>query len=125
MKLVVFNWRFSARGLFSPRSLPSLIFFLALAIWLTTAPDSRAAIRDGGIDPANLGKGDWIYSMTDATNKVGGHVSSVTNENSLMLYYKSVGVRYMMVKAAANDQLFNGCYGFPQFTKNLCNIAHS
>jgi alpha-tubulin suppressor-like RCC1 family protein len=82
-------------------------------------------LRDGGIDPSNMGKGDWVYSMTDATNRLGGHVSSVTNENSLMLYYKSQGIRYMILKSATSDQLFNGCYSFPQFTTNLVNIAHA
>ncbi|MGI8967043.1 MAG: hypothetical protein ACR2H1_13285, partial [Limisphaerales bacterium] len=84
-------------------------------------PRADAVIRDGGIDPANLGKGDWVYSMTDATNKLGGHVNSVTNENSLMVYYKSQGIRYIIVKAATSDQLFNGCYAGPQFTSNLVN----
>ena len=76
-----------------------------------------AVIRDGGIDPANLGKGDWIYSMRDATNRIGGHIAAVTNEASLMLYYKSIGVRYMIVKAATSDALYNGCYAGPQFTR--------
>ena len=71
-------------------------------------------IRDGGIDPANLGKGDWIYYTSSATNHLGGNVMSVTNENSLMLFYKSVGVRYIMVKAATSNYLFNGSYSFPQ-----------
>ena len=82
-------------------------------------------IRDGGIDPWNLGKGDWLYSVADATNKLGNHVSSVTNENSLMLFYKSQGIRYMIVKAATSDFLFKGCYNFPQFNSNLVNIAHA
>src|SRR5689334_10839745 len=82
-------------------------------------------IRVGGIDPWNLGKGDWVYSMTDATNQVGGHISSVTNENSLMLFYKSQGIRYFIVKAGTGATLFNGCYSFPQFTSALCNIAHT
>lgn len=84
-----------------------------------------AQIRDGGIDPWNLGKGDWIYSIADATNKLGGHVASVTNENSLTLFYKSQGVRYMVVKAGTGATLFNGCYGFPQFNANLVDIAHA
>jgi hypothetical protein len=84
-----------------------------------------AAIRDGGIDPANLGKGDWIYSMTDATNRLGGHINGVTNETSLMLFYKSQGIRYFIVKAATSDVLFNGCYGSPQFTSALVDIAHA
>src|ERR1051325_5796548 len=86
---------------------------------------SFAQIRDGGIDPKNLGKGDWVYSMTDATNKLGGHISSVTNENSLMLFYKSQGIHYMIVKIGTGATLFNGCYGFPQLTTYLINTAHA
>jgi Fibronectin type III domain len=95
-----------------------------LALLLAARP-AVGVIRDGGIDPANLGKGDWVYSMTDATNKLGNHISSVTNENSLMLYYKSQGIRYMIVKAGTGTNLFNGCYAFPQFTTALVNIAHA
>ncbi|WP_040549327.1 hypothetical protein [Pedosphaera parvula] len=83
-----------------------------------------AVIRDGGIDPANLGKGEWIYYMSSNTNMLGGSVSAVTNEVSLMKYFKSQGIRYIIVKAASNDQLFNGGYDFPQFNRSLCNIAH-
>ncbi len=100
--------------------------WIGLAGCVLAATAGRAApIRDGGIDPANLGKGDWIYFMQDATNKLGGNVASVTNENSLMLFYKSQGIRYFIVKAATSDYLFNGTYAFPQFTANLVNIAHS
>ena len=45
-----------------------------------------AVIRDGGIDPTNLGKGEWLYYMSSATNQLGGYVPSVTDENSLMQY---------------------------------------
>jgi uncharacterized repeat protein (TIGR02543 family) len=107
---------------FACRGLPVMAAILLIQI---TALHLPAQIRDGDIDPWNLGKGDWIYSMTDATNKLGNHVSSVTNENSLMLFYKSQGIRYFIVKAATSDQLFNGCYSFPQFTANLVNIAHA
>src|SRR5438477_8756336 len=106
-----------------PRSLLVHWLFFFLSFFL--CKNGLAVVRDGNIDPANLGKGDWIYSMTDATNKLGGHVSSVTNETSLMLFYKSQGIRYMIVKAATSDRLFNGCYSLPQFTSNLVSIAHS
>ena len=89
------------------------------------ASPASAQVRDGGIDPWNLGKGDWIYYMSMATNQLGGNVSTVTNENSLMLFYKSVGVRYIIVKAATSDALFNGSYSFPQFTRRLVDIAHT
>ena len=90
-----------------------------------TMPVRAAIIRDGGIDPANLGKGVWIYSMKDATNKLGGHIPSVTNVNSLMAYYKSVGLRYCIIKAGTGDQLFGDCYPGPQFTSNLVATAHT
>src|ERR1017187_9795836 len=82
---------------------------------------ARAQFRDGGIDPKNLGKGVWIYSMMDATNKLGGLVASVTNVNSLMQFYKNVGIRYFIVKAATSDKLFGNCYAGPQFTSNIVN----
>ena len=77
----------------------------ALLTFGLTALSLPGQIRDGGIDPWNLGKGDWIYYMSMATNRLGGNVSSVTNETSLMLFYKSVGVRYIIVKAATSDLL--------------------
>ena len=86
---------------------------------------AQAQVRDGGIDPNNLGKGVWIYSLMDATNKLGGHISSVTNLNSLMQFYRSVGIRYCLVKAGTSDQLFADCYAGAQFTSNVVNTAHS
>ena len=97
----------------------------ALVSLMTLAWGAPAQIRDGGIDPKNLGKGVWIYSMMDATNKVGGHVASVTNINSLMQFYRATGLRYCIVKAATGDKLFGDCYAGPQFTSNLVNTAHS
>src|SRR6476646_10212671 len=70
-----------------------LLAFLFQAMAISLA---FAQIRDGGIDPWNLGKGDWIYFMSQATNKLGNNISSVTNENSLMLFYKSQGIRYVI-----------------------------
>jgi hypothetical protein len=42
------------------------------------------AIFDNGVDPANLGRGDWIYKLEKATNQLNGLVPSVTNISSLM-----------------------------------------
>ncbi len=98
---------------------------VALGALLLVCSSGSAQIRDGGIDPWNLGKGEWLYYMSSATNRLGGNVASVTNENSLMLFLKSQGIRYVIVKAATSDQLFNGSYNFPQFTSNLVNIAHA
>lgn len=90
-----------------------------------SAITGNGQIRDGGIDPWNLGKGCWVYSMKDATNKLGGHIAAVTNETSLMRFYQSQGVRYFIVKAATNDKLFGDCYAGPQFTSNLVATAHA
>jgi hypothetical protein len=105
-----------------PRLRPLRAALLTSALLATTA---LAQIRDGGIDPWNLGKGDWVYYMSMATNKLGGNIPAVTNETSLMLWYKSQGIRYFIVKAATSDYLFKGSYSFPQFTSNLVNIAHA
>src|SRR5512142_1035339 len=49
---------------------PILMLAMLLAFVLT----GGAAIRDGGIDPANLGKGDWVYYVSDCRNQLGGNV---------------------------------------------------
>ena len=30
---------------------------------------ARAVVRDGGIETTNLGKGDWIYILSNAQNQ--------------------------------------------------------
>jgi hypothetical protein len=101
-------------------------FFLPLLAWIfSCAVVPAAPIRDGGIDPANLGKGAWIYAMKDATNKLGGHITAVTNINSLMAYYKSAGLRYCIIKSATSDKLFGDCTTGGQLTSNLVSLAHS
>jgi hypothetical protein len=97
-----------------------------LLAMLAPANPARAVIRDGGIDPANLGKGVWIYYVRDATNRLGGHVSSVTNADSLMQFFKSAGLRYCIVKMGTSDKFFpgpasNNC----QLTTNLVAAAHA
>ena len=80
---ILVPWRYRARW--------SVMWLL---VGLAFAGSAPAAIRDGGIDPANLGKGEWLYYMNSATNRLGGYVSAVTNETSLMRYFKSQGVRF-------------------------------
>lgn len=94
---------------------------LALAICV---PSLQAKIFDGGVDSANLGKGDWIYFISQATNRLGGNVSSVTNIPSLMQYKKSKGIDYILVKMGTGSTNFNGGGPGPQFNKNLIDEAH-
>src|SRR5882757_3513724 len=99
--------------MFIPRFIPKC--GLTLLILISLVRPASAVIRDGGVDPSNLGQGGWLYIMKDATNKLGGHIASVTNENSLFAYMKSVGYNYVIVKAATSNTLWFGSYTFPQF----------
>ena len=75
-----------------------------LFLFSTAITPVFAVIRDGGVDPSNLGQGGWLYIMGDATNKLGGNVASVTNENSLFAYMKGIGFNYVIVKAGTGEQ---------------------
>lgn len=79
---------------------------------------------DNGVDPANLGKGDWIYILGHAINRLGGGTPSVTNLSSLMIYEKNQGMRYLIIKAGDGDQLFPSAIN-PQFTSNVVSAAHA
>ena len=105
--------------------LGQLLFVLALAGFTASADGQSFPIRDGGINPANLGKGDWIYFVSAATNKLGGAAPSVVNIPTLMSYYKSKGLQYIIVKAGTGSTNFNGSGGSPQVNSNLIYHAHA
>jgi Purple acid Phosphatase, N-terminal domain len=84
-----------------------------------------ATLRDGGIDPANLGKGDWIYQMDQAVAQCNGHVPSVKDVPSLMIYLKNQGMRYIIVKAGTGASRFSTPGFNPQFSSNLVSAAHA
>src|ERR1051325_4517081 len=100
--------------------LPSPLVPLAalLAVNLALAP-AAGHIRDGGIVPWNLGKGDWIYIMGNAPSQYGGSLAS------LMAYEKNQGMSYLIIKAGTGDQLYNGTGGSPQFTTAVVNAGHA
>ncbi|TAL00744.1 MAG: hypothetical protein EPO07_09285 [Verrucomicrobia bacterium] len=102
-----------------------ILFLVVLAAAALHPGKATAQVRDGGVDPRHLGKGDWIYGLGDATNRLGGNVASVTNETSLLRYYTNQGINFLVVKAARSDQLFNGTYPRPQFTSNLVELTHN
>jgi hypothetical protein len=89
------------------------------------AASASAAVFDGGVDSANLGKGDWIYFVSAATNQLGGNVPAVTNIASLMSYEKSQGIEYIIVKCGTGSTNFNGGGASPQFNSNLVYRAHA
>jgi hypothetical protein len=85
---------------------------------------AEGAIRDGGIDPSNLGKGDWIYILPNAINHMGGNVPSVTDLNSMMIFLKNQGLRYIIIKAATGPTLYPSDAS-PQFTADVVNAGHA
>ena len=102
-----------------------LWFVLVLTGIAGSALGQSFPIRDGGINPANLGKGDWIYFVSAATNKLGGAAPSVVNIPTLMSFYKSQGLQYIIVKAGTGSTNFNGSGSSPQFNSNLVYQAHA
>ena len=101
-----------------------LLFVLALLFRLC-ATGAETPIRDGGINPANLGKGDWIWYVSWATNQLGGAAPGVVNLPTLMSYYKAQGLQYIVVKAGTGSTNFNGGGSGPQFNSNLVHHAHA
>ncbi len=91
---------------------------------LAFAPVGHAVIRDGGIDPSNLGRGSWIYIMPNALNQLGGNVPSVTNLTSLMTFMKNQGLQYVIIKAAQEDTVFK-VGGATNFTTEIVNAGHA
>ena len=66
------------------KCLPWHSFLIALA--LATSGRLTAKVFDGGVDPNNLGKGEWIYVLSDYFS---GYAPGVTNVPSLMTYCAS------------------------------------
>jgi hypothetical protein len=85
---------------------------------------SFAQLRDGGIDPKNLGKGDWIYILSSAVNQMGGNVPGVTNLASLMAYQKNQGMQYLIIKAADGHTHFPS-EANPQFSAAVVDAGHA
>lgn len=85
---------------------------------------SQAQIRDGGIDPKNLGKGEWIYILGNAVNHLGGVEPAVTNLASLMAFQKNQGMQYLIIKAGDGAVKFPTDSN-PQFTIDVVNAGHA
>src|SRR5688572_18891155 len=85
--------------------------------------NAKAKVMENGVDPENLGKGDWIYFLSDAVKQLGGNVPAVTNLTSLMEYYKEVGMSFVAIKAGTGGKEFPT--GNPQFTPEFIEAAHA
>ena len=73
---------------------------------------------DNGVDPANLGKGDWLWQLPTCENQLGGYVSSVTNLQSLIQWETNHGMQWITVKCGDGGSIWS------QFDANLVATAH-
>ena len=88
-----------------------------------TPPASQpASLLDNGVDPANLGKGDWIWQMSACTN--GSTIPGVNSAQTLINYEKSQGMQWITVKCGDGGGLYPSASS-PQFTADLVTRAHN
>ena len=95
------------------------------------ARSARAEIFDGGVNSANLGKGEWIYVLANAVNHLADstcptcRVAEVTDVSSMMAYFKTnLSLQYVVVKAGDGGTPYPSSSN-PQFTTNLVSAAHA
>ncbi|MDB6059244.1 MAG: Endoglucanase, partial [Verrucomicrobiales bacterium] len=79
---------------------------------------------DGGIDPSDLGKGEWLWQISNCTNKMKGQEPSVVNIPTMMDFLSAKGFRFIIVKAGTGSTNFPSA-GNRQFNTNLVNAAHA
>lgn len=78
-------------------------------------PQSLPALPlDGGVDPANLGKGDWLWQIPSCLNALG--VGSV---QGLIDYEKNRGMKWITVKCGDGGNIWS------QFNADLVTRAHA
>ncbi len=84
----------------------------------------QAGVLDGGVDPANLGKGEWLWQLSNCTNKMKNQVPSVVNIPTMMNFLKGKGIQFIIVKAGSGSTNFPSASN-RQFNTNLVNAAHA
>lgn len=97
---------------------------LALIFAFLSFSDLQARMMDNGVDPANLGKGEWIYILPDAIDGMNGRVPSINSIPTMMTYLTNQGVHHIIVKAGTGSEEFPSASN-PQFTASLVNAAHA
>ncbi|HWN94586.1 MAG TPA: immunoglobulin domain-containing protein [Methylomirabilota bacterium] len=75
---------------------------------------TASSLLDGGIDPANLGKGDWIWQIPSCLNALG-----LANVQQLIDYEKNRGMKWITVKCGDSGNIWS------QFDTNLIMRAHA
>lgn len=89
-----------------------LALLLAAGLWGAVAP--AAAALDNGIDPYNLGKGDWIWVVSTSESAVGA-----SNLQGLIDYEKNKGMQWLTVKCGDGGSIYS------QFSSDLVTRTHN
>lgn len=76
--------------------------------------EPRLLLAAFGVDPANLGKGDWIWRIADARASAGA-----ATDAELFAYLRNKGMKWVAVKAA------DGTGTWSQFSSALVADAHA
>src|SRR5439155_15691834 len=73
----------------------------------------------GGVDPYNMGKGDWIWQISSAETNTGA-----TSVQGLVNYLKAKGLKWIVVKAGDGDSgPVTGAW--TQFNSDLVTRVHN
>lgn len=90
-----------------------MLRFIAGFLLCLAAPHLMAL--DNGVNPTNMGKGDWYFYLQDAETNLG-----YTNVQALFNYEASQGVQFVVVKA--QDGTTTGDWGY---SSSVVSAAHS
>jgi len=81
-------------------------------------PRTLLAMLPVGIDPANMGKGDWVWLVESSRQAVGAN-----SVQGLVDYLKNQGMKWIIVKAGdGNDGPFDS---YTQFNRDLIDRVHN
>ena len=88
-------------------------FAMLLLVCLTT---SAQTVLDNGVNPANLGKGDWIWQLPFCESSLSLAANDV---QGVIDYEKAEGMQWITVKCG------DGTIIYPQFNPDLISRAHN
>src|ERR1035438_295507 len=71
-------------------------------------------LLDNGVDPSNLGKGDWIWEMPQTETHLG-----VSTVQAVIDYEKGLGMQWITVKCGDGSSIWT------QFSSDLITRAHA
>ncbi len=106
-------WQPVRLGSNGSRIMKMRILFLSVLSVFASIPLFSASL-DNGVDPFNLGKGDWIWEVPQSQTAIG-----VTNVQGLIDYEKNKGMQWITVKCGDGGSVWT------QFDTNIVARAHA